>query len=182
MSVPPIAKATFQAVVINAGSNVLAQGIKSYRDQFTTCALITSPLTFLWLENLEATFPGTTEEKPKTEKEDGRTKDEKSTRDGQKRSGLNVKNTVIKVLLDQTVGAAWNTVLFLTTMSILRGQDYDSVVDSIKTDFWPIMIAGFKMWPFVSILCFVVIPADKRLLVSSLFGVLWAIYLSLMSG
>ncbi|KAJ9297140.1 hypothetical protein DTO217A2_8694 [Paecilomyces variotii] len=182
MSVPPIAKATFQAVVINAGSNVLAQGIKSYRDQFTTCALITSPLTFLWLENLEATFPGTTEEKPKTEKEDGRTKDEKSSRDGKKRSGLNVKNTVIKVFLDQTVGAAWNTALFLTTMSILRGQDYDSVVDSIKTDFWPIMIAGFKMWPFVSILCFVVIPADKRLLVSSLFGVLWAIYLSLMSG
>ncbi|KAJ9358189.1 hypothetical protein DTO280E4_5298 [Paecilomyces variotii] len=182
MSVPPIAKATFQAVVINAGSNVLAQVIKSYRDQFTTCALITSPLTFLWLENLETTFPGTTEEKPKTEKEDGHAKDEKSSRDGKKRSGLNVKNTVIKVFLDQTVGAAWNTVLFLTTMSILRGQDYDSVVDSIKTDFWPIMIAGFKMWPFVSILCFVAIPADKRLLVSSLFGVLWAIYLSLMSG
>jgi hypothetical protein len=31
MSVPPIAKATLQAALINAGSNVLAQGIKSYR-------------------------------------------------------------------------------------------------------------------------------------------------------
>lgn len=33
MSVPPIAKATLQAAVINAGSNVLAQGIKAYRDE-----------------------------------------------------------------------------------------------------------------------------------------------------
>jgi len=33
MSIPPIAKATLQAAVINAGSNVLAQGIKAYRDK-----------------------------------------------------------------------------------------------------------------------------------------------------
>lgn len=31
MTVPPIAKATLQAALINAGSNVLAQGIKAYR-------------------------------------------------------------------------------------------------------------------------------------------------------
>ncbi|KAL1863697.1 hypothetical protein Plec18170_000535 [Paecilomyces lecythidis] len=165
MSVPPIAKATIQAALINAGSNVLAQGIKSYRDH-----------------NLEATFPGTTEEKAKAEKEDDHPNKENGIKNENKGSSLNVKNTAIKVFLDQTVGAAWNTVLFLTTLSILRGQDYDAVVDSIKTDFWPIMTAGLKMWPFVSIFCFTVIPADKRLLVSSLFGVLWAIYLSLMSS
>lgn len=37
MSVPPIAKATLQAAVINAGSNVLAQGIKAYRDEVCEC-------------------------------------------------------------------------------------------------------------------------------------------------
>jgi hypothetical protein len=31
MTVPPIAKATLQAALINAASNVLAQGIKAYR-------------------------------------------------------------------------------------------------------------------------------------------------------
>jgi hypothetical protein len=51
-----------------------------------------------------------------------------------------------------------------------------------RQDFWPIMLAGFKLWPFVSILNFTVVPADKRLLVGSLFGVIWAVYLSLMSG
>lgn len=48
MSVPPIAKATFQAVVINAGSNVLAQVIKSYRDQvrFAFSFHFSLPFTF----------------------------------------------------------------------------------------------------------------------------------------
>lgn len=33
MAVPPIAKATLQAALINAGSNVLAQGIKAYKNE-----------------------------------------------------------------------------------------------------------------------------------------------------
>jgi hypothetical protein len=44
------------------------------------------------------------------------------------------------------------------------------------------MVAGLKLWPLVSILNFTVVPADRRLLVGNLFGVVWAIYLSLMSG
>lgn len=39
MSAPPIVKATFQAALINAGSNVLAQGIKAYRDQVRTSVI-----------------------------------------------------------------------------------------------------------------------------------------------
>ncbi|OJJ38392.1 hypothetical protein ASPWEDRAFT_48637 [Aspergillus wentii DTO 134E9] len=180
MSVPPIAKATLQAAVINAGSNVLAQGIKAYRDeipfeldvqtlfQFTTCAFILSPLSFLWLEGLESSFPGFST-KTKTEKDEGQPK-------------LNVSNTVAKVAIDQTVGGAWNTVLFIMTIGTLRGLDYEMIMSQIQNDFWPIMMAGFKLWPFVSVLNFTVIPVDKRLLVNSLFGVVWAVYLSLMSG
>lgn len=33
MALPPIATATLQAALVNAGSNVLAQGIKAWRDQ-----------------------------------------------------------------------------------------------------------------------------------------------------
>lgn len=39
MVVPPIVKATIQAAVINAGSNVLAQGIKAYRNDVSTSLL-----------------------------------------------------------------------------------------------------------------------------------------------
>ena len=44
------------------------------------------------------------------------------------------------------------------------------------------MIAGLKLWPFVSVLNFTVIPPNQRLLVGSLFGVIWGVYLSLVSG
>jgi hypothetical protein len=44
------------------------------------------------------------------------------------------------------------------------------------------VIAGLKLWPLVSILNFTVVPVDQRLLVGSLFGVVWAVYLSLVTG
>ncbi|KAL1970260.1 hypothetical protein VTN77DRAFT_5420 [Rasamsonia byssochlamydoides] len=187
MSAPPIVKATLQAALINASSNVVAQAITAYKAQkpfrldftslvqFTACAVIMTPFTYLWINNLESTFPAFRDEDPQPKKTDEK-------KDGRKKQKLNIKNTIAKVVLDQTVGAAWNTVLFLTTMGILRGQDSGAVVNSIQNDFWPIMIAGFKMWPLVSILCFTVVPADKRLLVGSLFGFVWAIYLSIMSS
>ncbi|OOF91199.1 hypothetical protein ASPCADRAFT_211484 [Aspergillus carbonarius ITEM 5010] len=184
MAFPPIARATLQAALINAGSNILAQAIGAYRDerpfeldsqalfQFTTCAFILSPLTFLWLEGLESKFPGhddSSASSPKTEKV-------------KQKPTLNVTNTVIKIVIDQIVGGAWNTAAFIMAMGFLRGQDWDTILQQIQKDFWPIMVAGFKLWPFVSVLNFTVVPTDKRLLVGSLFGVLWAVYLSLMSG
>lgn len=180
MALPPIAKATLQSALINAGSNVLAQGIKAYRAevpfeldvqtlfQFTTCAFILSPVTFLWLEGLEASFPG--------EKIDPKGKGKEA------KAQLNIPNTIAKIVIDQIIGGALNTALFIGTIGTLRGLDYDVITEQLQNDFWPIMIAGFKLWPLVSILNFTIVPADKRLLVGSLFGVIWAVYLSLMSG
>ncbi|GAB1197425.1 hypothetical protein BDV32DRAFT_145784 [Aspergillus pseudonomiae] len=189
MALPPIAKATLQAALINAGSNVLAQSIQSYRNekpfeldlqtlfQFTTCAFVMSPMTFLWLEGLESVLPG-----HPNESEAAVTKSKTEKADQPKQKKLNVKNTVAKIVIDQVVGGAWATVLFSLTMGLLRGQEYDVLVAQIRKDFWPLLIAGFKLWPLVSILNFTVVPAEKRLLVGSVFGVVWAVYLSLMSG
>ncbi|KAL5364775.1 hypothetical protein BJX96DRAFT_179259 [Aspergillus floccosus] len=185
MAVPPIAKATLQAALINAGSNVLAQGIKAYKDerpfeldlqtvfQFTTYAFISSPLMFLWGEGLEKAFPGFIESEPTKPKADD---------DETQKPKLNVKNTVLKITIDQTVGAVWNTILFIATLGLLRGEGYEAILDQIRTDFWPMVIAGLKLWPLVSIMNFTVVPVDQRLLVGSLFGVVWAVYLSLVSG
>ncbi|PWY72314.1 hypothetical protein BO70DRAFT_399194 [Aspergillus heteromorphus CBS 117.55] len=190
MALPAIARATLQAALINAGSNVLAQAIGAHRDErpfeldtqalfhFTTCAFIVSPLTFLWLEGLESKFPGYDSPNPSKAEKRGQQQQQQQ----QQKPKLNVTNTVAKIVIDQLIGGAWNTALFIMTMGLLRGQEWDLIVQQIQKDFWPIMIAGFKLWPFVSILNFTIVPTDKRLLVGSLFGVLWAIYLSLMSG
>ncbi|KAJ5520705.1 Mpv17/PMP22 [Penicillium fimorum] len=192
MAIPPIAKATLQAALINAGSNVLAQGIKAYRAdipfnldteslmQFTTCAFITSPLGYLWLGSLESWFPGrATDSNDQSDKQgDKKNKYDQSL----PKPSLNVTNTVAKIVIDQAIGGAWNTVLFIVIMGLLRGLDYDTITGQIQADFWSIMVAGLKLWPLVSVLNFTVVPADQRLLVGSLFGIVWAIYLSLMSG
>ncbi|GIC88619.1 uncharacterized protein Aud_005014 [Aspergillus udagawae] len=138
MSLPPIATATLQAALVNAGSNVLAQGIKAWRDQtpfeldlqalfqFTTCAFVLSPLTYVWLESLESRFPGSSENTSVNKS----TAEKNGSKHGKQK--LNVKNTVVKVVIDQTVGAAINTVAFVMTMGLLRGQDFEVIKAQIQ--------------------------------------------------
>ncbi|RDW83846.1 Mpv17/PMP22 family protein [Aspergillus mulundensis] len=197
MALPPIAKATLQAALISASSNVLAQGITSYREgtpfeldsevlfQFTTSALVLSPLAFLWLEGLEQRFPGFEQGKPESakgkENADGREKD-KGKNEAEAEPRPNVKNIVAKIVVDQIIGGAWNTVAFIATMGVLRGQDYEVIKGEILDNFWPYMLAGLKFWPLVSILNFTVVPANQRMLVGNLFGVVWGVYVSLMAA
>jgi hypothetical protein len=95
--------------------------------QFTTCAVINTPLAFLWMNNLEAHFPTYAAEQGTHAKKS----DEKGA-DSAKPRKISVKNTIAKIVLDQTVGAAWVTILFLTTMGILRGQDLGGVMNTIQ--------------------------------------------------
>ncbi|KAL4778565.1 hypothetical protein BJX76DRAFT_366148 [Aspergillus varians] len=181
MALSPIVKATLRSALISAASNVLAQGITSYRHEipfvldsqmlfhFTLCSLILSPLTFLWLEGLESRFPGFDGKEP------GKEKDKEKPR-------LNVKNTVTKIAVDQIIGGAWNTVAFIAIMGFLRGQQYKGIKAEILNNFWPFMLAGLKLWPLVSILNFTVVPPSQRLLVGNLFGVVWGVYLSLIAA
>jgi hypothetical protein len=43
-----------------------------------------------------------------------------------------VKNTVAKIIVDQVIGGAWNTVAFIATMGMLRGQDYEVIKGQIQ--------------------------------------------------
>jgi hypothetical protein len=96
--------------------------------QFTTCGLITTPLNYIWQNNLEATFPGTRPQNatPKNEEKPGSSNPETS------KPALNVTNTVIKIVIDQVIGATWNTVLFILTMGLLRGQNHEIVFTQIR--------------------------------------------------
>ncbi|BDD55256.1 hypothetical protein MPDQ_001726 [Monascus purpureus] len=56
-------------------------------------------------------------------------------------------------------------------MGALRGQEYEAIQRQV--------LDRLKFWPFAPHLNFTVIPAEKRLLVSNLFGVVRAVYLNL---
>jgi len=42
------------------------------------------------------------------------------------------------------------------------------------------MVAGWKLWPAVSIISFSVVPADKRVVFGSLIALGWNIYLGMI--
>ncbi|KAI9887911.1 MAG: hypothetical protein M1823_000300 [Watsoniomyces obsoletus] len=100
----------------------------------------------------------------------------------EKTEKLNVRNTLIKVFLDQSLGAAVNTVAFIATMGSLRGQSRVEVFEAVARDFWPVTKAGLKVWPLVSALNFTVVPLHNRIVVASLVGVGWGVYLSLVAA
>ena len=95
---------------------------------------------------------------------------------------LNKTNTLIKFSLDQTFGAAINTVLFLVGISLLRGQSWGVIQQQVQEDFWPMIYAGQRLWPAVSVLQFTVVPFEYRQLVGSTVGLVWGVYLSLIAG
>lgn len=94
---------------------------------------------------------------------------------------LNIKNTAIKFCLDQTVGAAVNTILFIAGIALLRGHSLESIQQDIQDQFWPMIFAGQKLWPMVSLLNFTVVPFEYRTLFGSIVGLFWGIYLSMIS-
>lgn len=52
-----------------------------------------------------------------------------------------------------------------------------------KQEFWPLMAAGWKLWPMISMLNFTVIRSvETRNLVGALAGMVWNVYLSLIAG
>lgn len=41
---------------------------------------------------------------------------------------------------------------------------------------------GWKLWPIVSLLNFTVVPVHRRILVGSVVGLFWGIFLSLLAA
>jgi len=174
---------------------------------FVAFSIISCPPNYLWQTWLEATFPGYTDglsvsEKEKlvdetvagrstaTEKTGLRNRDEKKAalttesapNPQQAKKQLSIRNTATKFLLDQSIGAAVNTVMFIMGIAMLRGQSRQYCIEEVKTGFWPLVFAGQKLWPMVSLISLTLVPVEKRMVFGSTIGVGWGIFLSLMAG
>ncbi|KAK2782086.1 hypothetical protein FQN52_001199 [Onygenales sp. PD_12] len=99
----------------------------------------------LWQEYLEAKFPGSHDvhaeasmalpgKDQQSVKRESPGKSSSEREEEQKANPLqklNVRNTVVKIMIDQTVGAVWMTVLFIVTISALQGQDAAAIKQSV---------------------------------------------------
>ncbi|CAN7116651.1 unnamed protein product [Brassica rapa subsp. narinosa] len=87
-----------------------------------------------------------------------------------------------KVAFDQTVWSAiWNTIYY-TVLGLLRFQSPAKVFGEIKTTFWPMITAGWKLWPLAHLVTYGVIPVDQRLLWVDCIELIWVTILSTYSN
>lgn len=88
--------------------------------------LISAPLNILWQEQLEAAFPSYVS--PAVSKKGKAQSPNTPNNTPAVRSN---KNTAFKVLIDQTIGAAFNAVLFISLMGALRGASGQVIFESV---------------------------------------------------
>ena len=123
----PLVTATFQSVVITLCSCLIAQFLTPEDPPHYVSLLLYSafatPPNFLWQQLLEQYFPGYTLKK--VEVDDGGKGVEVEKK-------LNVTNTVIKVILDQTISAVLNVAGYIGITRLLRGVPLGMCLEAVK--------------------------------------------------
>ncbi|KAL7923532.1 hypothetical protein ACQKWADRAFT_52200 [Trichoderma austrokoningii] len=182
-----VTEATFQATLLNGFSGVCAQGITAYRTKsfeevelesilrFVVYTALVTPPNYKWQEFLERKWPS---RKPINESSSDLKSSQKQDQ-GTVKNRLSLTNTAIKFLLDQSLSAPINTVAFIYLMGGMTFQSNGQIWNNVQNDFWPMLIAGYRVWPIVGLLNLSVVPFDYRQLVGSTAGLFWGIYLSL---
>lgn len=156
--------------------------------QFILFTILNCPLNFLWQQFLESLFPSLTLQPSESAIVAAASNDEKELDAEQTEHSiveprLNVRNTVLKLCLDLTVGAAANIMAFSIVMAGFRGASLEQALQSARQDLWPMMVAGLRLWPLVSLLSYTVLKSvEARTLLGSLAGMVWGVYLSLVAG
>ncbi|KAG0126872.1 hypothetical protein HOY82DRAFT_491309 [Tuber indicum] len=181
-----IINASIHAALLSAFSNLLAQSLQAYKlniplsfdfapaYQFALYALLSTPPNFVWQEWLEAAFPANIPIST------NRGVVERKNRNLVAQTRMSKSNTLRKFLLDQFLGGPVNNALFLAAMAGFRGLSMESVVQYVRAEFIPLSLASYKLWPLVSMIAFVFVPVERRLLFGGLVALGWNIYLSLL--
>ena len=116
---------------------------------FIVFTFLNCPPNVLWQDFLESTFPGYTLQSRTIKKSDAKvlnnrdTSPENAEKTSQKgwteeirvERRLDITNTAAKFLLDQTLGAAVNTVFFIAVMAALNGASSQEVMTAVKKVF-----------------------------------------------
>ncbi|KAK9899617.1 hypothetical protein P389DRAFT_139857 [Cystobasidium minutum MCA 4210] len=78
-----------------------------------------------------------------------------------------------RVFADQLFMAPIGLAIFISTMAILEGLEWDEIVERYKRLYLPILLVNWQIWPFVQIINFRYLPLRYRVPFSASLGVLW---------
>ncbi|KAF2879609.1 hypothetical protein ILUMI_26560 [Ignelater luminosus] len=83
-----------------------------------------------------------------------------------------------KVALDQFVFAPAFIGVFLTALGVVQGKDPQVTVAEVKKNYLDVVISNYKLWPWVQLGNFYLVPLRYQVLVVQLVAILWNTYLS----
>ncbi|XP_014491658.1 protein SYM1 isoform X2 [Vigna radiata var. radiata] len=87
-----------------------------------------------------------------------------------------------KVAFDQTVwSAVWNSIYFVV-LGLLRFESLTNIYGELKSTFFPLLTAGWKLWPFAHLITYGLIPVEQRLLWVDCVELVWVTILSTYSN
>lgn len=124
----PVISVTIQAAGFSIASTLLAQSIAMYQAQklswidpvslfqFMLIAVVMTPPNYMYQKFLEDSFPS----RPETSGKDA---------EGVK---LSIGNTVKKFILDQSIGAFVNTLMFILLVDVFKGNGIDKIVVDLR--------------------------------------------------
>ncbi|KAL8839432.1 MAG: hypothetical protein Q9176_004428 [Flavoplaca citrina] len=178
-----IARVTIQSALLSLCSALVATFLTPKNPPIVALvifSLLATPPNFLWQQYLERKFPGYRVEKQESNVE---IKGAQSAGGGVTiKKKLNVRNTLMKMGIEQTLGSVINVALHLGIVQALQGVPLSECLQVVKTQTWPLMIAGYKLWPLVSLLNHTLVPVEQRTVVGSLVNLGWGIFLALRSA
>ncbi|CAA2938485.1 peroxisomal membrane 2 [Olea europaea subsp. europaea] len=88
----------------------------------------------------------------------------------------------VKVAFDQTAwSAVWNSIYF-TVLGVLRLESPINIFNELTATFWPMLTAGWKLWPFAHLITYGAIPVEQRLLWVDCVELIWVTILSTYSN
>ncbi|MCJ1455738.1 hypothetical protein MMC28_006094 [Mycoblastus sanguinarius] len=174
---PPILMATLQSTTLTLCSLLIARFLTSNPPPsilpLVLYTIISTPPNYLWQQYMERIWPGYTTRKMRVDDGGKGVEVEKK---------LNLMNTLAKSGLDQTVGAVVNVACYIGGTRLLRGLPLAECLEAVREQMWPVMKAGYKLWPAVSLIQHVFIPVEKKIVVGSVVGLGWGVYLALFAA
>ena len=100
--------------------------------QFMLFTAIVAAPNYIFQTVLEKCFP--TRTVPKTVLEQAHAKDKNNDEELLRKHGqLDVRNTIIKFFLDQSLSATTNTMLFIVVLGLIKGQSIEYIRSAVST-------------------------------------------------
>ncbi|EXJ87772.1 hypothetical protein A1O1_04699 [Capronia coronata CBS 617.96] len=197
---PSLTTVTIQSALLKSAANLTAQVAARWNSpaaagtpvdwtrvaEFAVFGLVQAPIVSMWQVFLEDNFPsqrasGQRQGRVTTTQPGEAAQSEQPTKDIKKTTNLNWANILTKLVVDQTIGQLIMALTFLVCTRGARLGGLAPLREEIRTQILGIVWASWKIWPWVALINFIWIPVEWRVVVASVVGFGWNVFLSILS-